>query len=470
MKKTLIKFLPLMATVMIATSCSKDDDTNTIASPENAEPAVEAQTKYIPFSLTVSNGRSLKKMAFDENSDHDIEVSFEESDEQTLTMDIVSTDQDLYSTLKLTNYKKGIFSGEIDEKLLGKTVFAIITFKQKSESEATGNSGDEEEPDFYSTESLQDLMGKCTHFFGSEDFTLKEGCTIKLSDHTNFYEIIMSPNQRELDYHDGDGWNTVEVNKEGKVWIACGDLFRTNFYFNFSDGGNIYTIDRSGFVDLGIPKILWADKNIGAENSYDPGNYYAWGETVTKEDYNWGTYQFCVKGEQSDITNFEVPETFKPYGQSIDIENDDVAYKTNKKWRMPTIDDYDHLIKQCEWVWTYDYNGKAGYLVYKKSSDESHVYSPETDTHIFFPNAGGYFGKGLMGIGADGGYTGCYWTSDYYYETDPDQGQCLLFGLNQDQDPFTPVGSFYYSTGSTFRCMGCPVRAVRDCSEYFQME
>ena len=478
MKKTLIKFLPLMAAVMIATSCSKDDDTNTIASPENAEPAVEAQTKYIPFSLTVSNGRSLKKIAFEGNSDQDIKVSFEKSDEQNLTMDIVSTDDpNLNSTLKLTNYEKGIFSGEINEKLLGKTVYAIIWFENTyidkpddntapkgfTKNLVTGiGSEDEEEPNFYSTVSLQDLMGKCTHIFRSENFTLKEGSTIKLTDQTNFYEIIMSPNQHQFDASDGYEYQTIKLNKEGKVWIACGDVFETNFYFNYSkDGGNIFTIDRSGFVDLGIQGILWADKNIGAENSYDPGNYYAWGETETKKDYNWGTYKFCVDGEQSDITNYQVPETFKQYGQSIDIENDDVAYKTNKKWRMPTIDDYDDLKNECEWVWTTNYNGKAGYLVYKKSSDESHEYSPETDAHIFFPNAGAYFGDGVMGIGAEQGYVGSYWTSDYYYETMPAEGKCLIFGLNQDQDPFIPVGSFYYSTGSTPRCLGCPVRAVR---------
>lgn len=502
MKKTLIKFLPLMAAVMIATSCSKDDDTNTIASPENAEPAVEAQTKYIPFSLTVSNGRSLKKIAFDGNSDQDIKVSFEKSDEQTLTMNIVSTeDPNLNSTLKLTNYEKGIFSGEINEELLGKTVVATISLgntidevkpveidntapKGFTKNLVTGiGSEDEEEPDFYSTVSLQDLIGKCPHEFASEDFRLEEGCTIKLTDQTNFYEIIMSPNQRELDYHDGIGRYTVEVNKEGKVWIACGDLFRTNFYFNYSEnGGNIYTINRSGFVDLGIHEILWADKNIGAENSYDPGNYYAWGETEIKTDYNWSTYPYCDNGDQFDITQNQVPETFNKYGkyeldvsgvQSIDYEKldskDDVAYKTNKKWRMPTIDDYDDLKNECEWVWTDDYNGIAGYLVYKKSFDESHEYSPETDTHIFLPNAGGYIGESLKGIGANEGYIGCYWASDYHYETDPDQGNCLMFGFEQDPE-FNPVGSFYYSTGSTYRCLGSPVRAVRDCSEYFQME
>jgi hypothetical protein len=40
------------------------------------------------------------------------------------------------------------------------------------------------------------------------------------------------------------------------------------------------------YVDLGLPSgTLWATCNIGAENPWQPGDYFAWGETSTKAQY-----------------------------------------------------------------------------------------------------------------------------------------------------------------------------------------
>ena len=44
------------------------------------------------------------------------------------------------------------------------------------------------------------------------------------------------------------------------------------------------------YVDLGLPSgTLWATCNVGANKPEDYGNYYAWGETGTKNTYNWDT-------------------------------------------------------------------------------------------------------------------------------------------------------------------------------------
>ena len=45
------------------------------------------------------------------------------------------------------------------------------------------------------------------------------------------------------------------------------------------------------FVDLGL-SVKWASCNIGAEIPYEFGDYYAWGETETKETYTFDNYQF----------------------------------------------------------------------------------------------------------------------------------------------------------------------------------
>jgi len=43
-------------------------------------------------------------------------------------------------------------------------------------------------------------------------------------------------------------------------------------------------------VDLGLPSgTKWANMNVGAEKPEDYGSYFAWGETKTKNVYNWDT-------------------------------------------------------------------------------------------------------------------------------------------------------------------------------------
>ena len=51
---------------------------------------------------------------------------------------------------------------------------------------------------------------------------------------------------------------------------------------------NIYAQEA---VDLGL-SVKWANMNIGASNIYDVGEYFAWGETQTKGEYDfdWDTY------------------------------------------------------------------------------------------------------------------------------------------------------------------------------------
>ncbi len=38
-------------------------------------------------------------------------------------------------------------------------------------------------------------------------------------------------------------------------------------------------------VDLGL-KVIWADRNLGADSPSDFGDYFAWGETDTKTSFD----------------------------------------------------------------------------------------------------------------------------------------------------------------------------------------
>lgn len=48
----------------------------------------------------------------------------------------------------------------------------------------------------------------------------------------------------------------------------------------------ISTINGHEYVDLGLPSGLkWATCNVGAKSPEEYGDYYAWGETYTKDEY-----------------------------------------------------------------------------------------------------------------------------------------------------------------------------------------
>lgn len=62
---------------------------------------------------------------------------------------------------------------------------------------------------------------------------------------------------------------------------------------NENDRENISVSEADGFVNgfgyvgLGLPsKTMWATSNIGAQNPWEYGNYYAWGELTTKAVYS----------------------------------------------------------------------------------------------------------------------------------------------------------------------------------------
>ena len=119
------------------------------------------------------------------------------------------------------------------------------------------------------------------------------------------------------------------------------------------------------WIDLGLP-VLWADRNLGAKEIYDKGNYYAWGELIPKNLYTRETYLY--------------KEDFKI-----------------NKYEVPTLNQYKELFTKCTWTWINDYEGSntAGFII------------KHSNNHIFFP---------ATYLSFNGDYhisTGGYWTSTY---------------------------------------------------------
>ena len=129
-------------------------------------------------------------------------------------------------------------------------------------------------------------------------------------------------------------------------------------------------------VDLGL-SVKWATCNVGADSPEDYGDYFAWGETETKDDYSSST-SVTYGVEMDDIAG--------------DAEYDAATANWGSSWRMPTYDEMQELVDDCTWTWTTQ-NDVNGYLV-----------TGSTGNSIFLPAAGWRRGSLLYDREGDGGY------------------------------------------------------------------
>ena len=140
------------------------------------------------------------------------------------------------------------------------------------------------------------------------------------------------------------------------------------------------TINGHEWVDLGL-SVKWATCNVGASSPSAYGNYYAWGETRTKSEYdeeNSKTYHNKSMGDIAGNPNYDAARA--NWGSS---------------WRLPTQAEFQELRNNCTWAWT-SQGGHNGYKVTGKNGNS-----------IFLPAAGWRYGSSLNYAG-EGGY---YWSS-----------------------------------------------------------
>ena len=104
------------------------------------------------------------------------------------------------------------------------------------------------------------------------------------------------------------------------------------------------------YVDLGL-SVKWATCNVGAQNPEDYGEYYAWGETITKTTYTWKNYRFRVSGDTySDLkfSNYDPAEILDHLKKTVlDLADDVANVKWGGNWRMPTIANLTELANNC---------------------------------------------------------------------------------------------------------------------------
>lgn len=202
-------------------------------------------------------------------------------------------------------------------------------------------------------------------------------------------------------------------------------------------------------VDLGLPsELLWATCNIGANQPQETGNFYAWGETETKSDYNYATYVHCL-GDDFSFIKYVPQMANGDRNQRLALEhecdNKKILDKTDDaasvsygdKWFMPTKRDIDELIYRTSKKFG-KLNGVNGILF------TSNVPG-YTDRSIFFPLSGR---KDYDRIYNTGKY-GFFWTS----ELSGTDGAYIMWLDNTVEVPNV-------STDTRERSLGLPVRPI----------
>ncbi|MBQ1654436.1 MAG: fibronectin type III domain-containing protein, partial [Bacteroidales bacterium] len=174
------------------------------------------------------------------------------------------------------------------------------------------------------------------------------------------------------------------------------------------------------YVDLGLPNgTKWANMNIGAENTVGYGDYFAWGETTPKENYNWETYQYC-NGSGSTLTKYCNNAEYGDNGftdalTTLEAIDDAANANWGAEWRMPTNEEVQELINNCTCTWTTQ-NGVNGRL-----------FTGPNGNSIFMPAAGTHGSNGFRDVGS----YGTYWSSSLYTASTNRSGRFIFYSGNQ---------------------------------------
>ena len=137
-------------------------------------------------------------------------------------------------------------------------------------------------------------------------------------------------------------------------------------------------------VDLGLPSgLMWRKYNLVANSEYEKGNYYAWGETVTKQKYYSTTYKWCeLDGAIKRYTKYNEIDKLT----LLQPEDDAATANLGENYRTPTKEDWQELVEECTW-WVATKKNKYN----KTVIDYWKVVGPNGN-FIILPSTGSYNG------------------------------------------------------------------------------
>ena len=142
--------------------------------------------------------------------------------------------------------------------------------------------------------------------------------------------------------------------------------------------------------------MKWATCNIGATSPEQAGLYFAWGETTgyTAEQVTSGVRKF-------DKASY----TASAISTDLTLEQDAAHVNLGGNWRMPTYDEYQELVDNCDVAWVSSYMGKgvAGRVFTSKVNGNL----------VFFPAAGYVKNSSVEYVGSFGYCWSASWDSEY---------------------------------------------------------
>lgn len=220
--------------------------------------------------------------------------------------------------------------------------------------------------------------------------------TLAAEDKLDLY-FIMAPAQlagKTLNFKLFDGNNNkytgtkdcTKNQESGKIYKYSVTLTKESVAFDPS------TIEG---VDLGHPLYLFAPFNLGATSIEETGDFFAWGETETKETFTEGTYKLSSISSYYDALedkqmNGKTRQVFKP-------EYDAATQIWGNGWMIPNYIEVNGFLQgQCDKEWV-TINGTQGWKCYNKSDHTKWIFLPATGAKI-----------GSTVSDTDKGY---YWTS-----------------------------------------------------------
>lgn len=273
----------------------------------------------------------------------------------------------------------------------------------------------------------------------------------------------------DLNATDG-GTFTVEVAVEGRTNDVTATTFSGDIGKGIAPGKNRHIVWEAGAdwrnnkgdvkavvtaaieVPKGKPKKIqlweggpyWADRNIGADNPWEAGLYFWWGDT-TGHRPSGTTFDFFF-----DYSNCP---TYRKYSATLQSEgwitadgvlapeHDAAHVYWGGWWRMPTDQELHALSINCDWTWT-AMNGVNGYVVRGRGTYASNS--------IFFPLPG--FGNGFS-LNKN--------SLSYYWSSEP----CSDLGSSRTLNISSPGNGNPSFTGGNVRIDGSPIRPVQGFAE-----
>lgn len=235
------------------------------------------------------------------------------------------------------------------------------------------------------------------------------------------YGFLEDESEREISITNGDYIYTTQC--RGDVF-ALGESGYMNVPTEASHSG--WTVKQamqtSGAVDLGL-SVKWAACNLGANSPDEYGDYYAWGETETKEDYSSSTYKYQSNYSYTNI------------GEDIAGTQYDAAHiKLGESWKIPTVEQIQELIEKCT-IEKYIYKDIKGQRIVGVNGQS-----------IFVPISGYKDGRSIKNRD-EYGYV-FFWASQY--ETSYTGSSAYVYRGRQDEG----------QTNTWNRMYGLPIRPI----------